>query len=110
MRYVRNAANISFTEEDAMILEYRTPKYTRLSRYGMGPTAMKKIKVCPNCGHAAKNTSFMCPSCRRLLTRKTLFDEYKKMHFCCPHCDIPLTVDTQYCPHCGKKVGLNPAE
>lgn len=110
MLYAPNAASTSFTEEASMTRDHRIEKYTRLSRYGMGPTVMKKIKVCPNCGHAAKSTSLLCPSCRRLLTRKTLFDEYKKMHFCCPHCDIPLTVDTQYCPHCGKKVGLNQGE
>ena len=110
MQFVRNAAGISFTEEDAMIHNAKTEKFIQLGAYGMGPAAMKKIKVCPNCAQTAKSTSFLCPSCRRLLTRKTLFDEYRKMHFCCPHCDIPLTVDTQYCPHCGKKVGLYPGE
>ena len=93
-----------------MIRDTKNEKFIRLGSYGMGPYAMKKIKVCPNCGYAAKSTSFICPACRRLLTRKTLFDEYRKMHFCCPHCGIPLTVDTQYCPHCGTKVGLNPCE
>ena len=93
-----------------MMRDNKTEKFIRLGSYGMGPTAMKKIKVCPKCGQTAKSTSLLCPACRRLLTRKTLFDEYKKMHFCCPHCDIPLTVDTQYCPHCGKKAGLNPDE
>ena len=110
MQFVRNAASISFTGEDAMIHNAKTEKFIQLGAYGMGPIAMKKIKVCPNCGQTAKSTFFLCPSCRRLLTRKTLFDEYRKMHFCCPHCDIPLTVDTQYCPHCGKKVGLYPGE
>ena len=64
-----------------MMRDNKTEKFIRLGSYGMGPTAMKKIKVCPKCGQTAKSTSLLCPACRRLLTRKTLFDEYKKMHF-----------------------------
>ena len=82
----------------------------RLGTYGMGPVAMKKIKICPRCGQIAKRTSLLCPACKRLLTRKTLFDEYKMMHSRCPSCDIPLTSDTQYCPHCGRKVALIPGK
>lgn len=93
-----------------MIRDHKTEKFIQLESYGMGPFAMKKIKVCPRCGQIAKSTSIVCPACKKLLTRKTLFDEYKTMHFCCPSCDIPLTGDTQYCPHCGRKVGFHPSE
>ena len=85
----------------------KNEKFSRLGAYGMGPDAMKKVKVCPSCGQVAKHTALVCPSCKRILTRKTLFDEYKMMHFCCPSCDIPVTWDTQYCPSCGRKVGLD---
>ena len=93
-----------------MIRDIKTEKFILLGTDGMGPVAMKKIKICPRCGQIAKRTALMCPACKKLLTRKTLFDKYKMMHFCCPSCDIPLTGDTQYCPHCGRKVGLNPGE
>ncbi len=86
--------------------DYKTEKFIQLGTYGMGPFAMKKIKVCPHCGQIAKNTSIVCPSCKKLLTRKTLFDEYKMMHFCCPSCKLPLTGDTKYCLHCGRKVSF----
>ena len=93
-----------------MISNQKTEKFMRLGTYGMGPVAMKKIKICSRCGQIAKGTALMCPSCKKLLTRKTLYDEYKMMHFCCLSCDIPLTVDTQYCPHCGRKAGMKPSE
>lgn len=85
----------------------KSEKYTRLASFGMGPYAMKKLKVCPNCGHLAKKWSFLCPSCKKRLNGKTLFDEYKKMHTCCSVCQTPLTDVTRYCPHCGKKQTMN---
>ena len=90
-----------------MIRYNKTEKFVRLGAYGMGPYAMKKIKICPKCGQITKRTSLRCSACKTLLTRKTLFDEYKMTHFCCPTCDIPLTGDMQHCPHCGRKVGFS---
>ena len=140
-------------------------RFKNLERFGFGPNAMKKLRVCPRCGQMVRSradtcpncgermpnetlfdrykrkhqscphcdtvltddtlycpncgklvinegerTSLRCSACKTLLTRKTLFDEYKMMHFCCPTCDIPLTGDTQYCPHCGRKVGFSENE
>ena len=93
-----------------MMRDDKTEKFIRLGSYGMGPFAMRKIKVCPRCGQIVKRISPVCPVCKKILSRKTLFDEYKMMHFCCPSCGIPLTEDTQYCPHCGRKVGYHPSE
>jgi len=94
-------------EEALRMREHITEKFIRLETYGMGPVAMKKIKICPRCGQIAKRNALICPVCKKMLTRRTLFDEYKMMHFCCPYCDIPLTGDTQYCPRCGRKVGIS---
>lgn len=93
-----------------MIRDTKNEKFMRLGSYGMGPYVMKKIKICPECGQITKRTSLKCPACKTVLARKTLFDRYKMMHFCCPTCDIPLTWDTQYCPHCGRKVGFSANE
>ncbi|MBE6639997.1 MAG: hypothetical protein E7619_00260 [Ruminococcaceae bacterium] len=109
-QYVRCAENNLFTGGALMIDTTESPKYVRLEAFGMGPYAMKKIKICPRCGQIAKRTSLVCYACKKILTRKTLFDEYKMMHFCCPSCDIPLTLDTQYCPHCGRKVSFSSGE
>lgn len=93
-----------------MMRESKTEKFIKLGSYGMGPYIMKKIKICPQCGQIARRTSPICPACKKMLTRKTLFDEYKKMHFCCPSCDIPLTGDSRYCPRCGRKVDFRSNE
>ena len=83
---------------------YKSEKYARLETLGMGPYAMKKLKVCPECGQITGARVFFCPGCRSLLRQKTLFDLYKKMHSCCTHCKEPLADDAKYCPHCGKQV------
>lgn len=82
----------------------RSEKYIRLESLGMGPYAMKKLKVCQNCGQVASAWALFCPACRHRLRMKNLFDVYRKMHAGCPHCKTMLASDAQYCPHCGKKV------
>ncbi|MBQ4564204.1 MAG: zinc ribbon domain-containing protein [Lachnospiraceae bacterium] len=87
-----------------MLNYYKSEKFIRLYGYGMGPYAMRKIKVCAKCGQIASHRSWVCPSCKRLLTGDTLFRYYKAMHAHCPSCDVLLTKDAQYCPQCGRKV------
>lgn len=82
----------------------KSEKYLLLDSYGMGPYAMKKIKVCPKCGQITPSRSLICPACKKTLIGRTLFDRYKAMHHCCSFCDIPLAKDAMYCPHCGRKV------
>lgn len=80
----------------------KSEKYRLLESIGMGPYVMKKLRVCQKCGHLAKRWSFFCPACRRSLTLKTLFEQYRGMHTCCAVCGTLLADDTRYCPHCGK--------
>jgi len=110
MCYVRDAVNSSFTEDASMIDYTKSDKYLRLASFGMGPYVMKKLKVCKNCGQITGAWRFFCPSCKRFLSVGTLFDTYKRMHFHCPYCKIMLTADTQYCPHCGRKVSFHSSE
>jgi len=90
-----------------MIYYNKSEKYILLESLGMGPYAMKKIKVCPRCGQIVKAWSLFCPVCKKGLSGRTLFDTYKDMHLQCSYCKIPLAQDTIYCPHCGKKVKQN---
>ena len=83
---------------------FKSQKYIRLEAYGMGPYAMKKMKVCKQCGQITDVRKFICPMCRKILSGGTLFDIYKKMHVHCPYCRTILTADTRYCPNCGRKV------
>ncbi|MBR7184519.1 MAG: zinc ribbon domain-containing protein [Clostridia bacterium] len=87
-----------------MIDSVKSEKYIRLESLGMGPYAMRKLKVCSKCGQIVGARTLFCPVCKTRLPIKTLFDFYKRMHFECPHCGITLATDAQYCPHCGRKV------
>jgi len=82
----------------------KSQKYLRLDAIGMGPYAMKKIKVCQKCGMIAKKWTLLCPSCNCWLSSRTLFEEYKKMHVYCPKCGISLAKDAVFCPHCGRRI------
>ena len=65
-------------------------KLQNMELYGFGPAAMKKVKVCTECGHR--------------LPDKTLYDVYKERHRCCPVCDTVLSNEMGYCPQCGRKL------
>lgn len=93
-----------------MIDNIKSSKYIRLETFGMGPYAMKKIKICKKCGQITGAWSFFCPACKKILSGGTLFDTYKRMHVHCPHCKTLLAADAKYCPHCGRKVDYHPGE
>ena len=90
-----------------MLDRLKSEKYIRLESLGMGPYAMKKLKVCPGCGQVTDARALLCPSCKSWIRTKSLFQVYKKMHTNCPHCKTMLASDAQYCPHCGRKVMQN---
>lgn len=103
MLFAKSAENSLFMEEARMVDRNVRSKYTSLESYGMGPNVMKKLKVCRRCGHLSSRWALLCPDCKKPLNYATLFDDYKNMHTLCPHCGIPLTSDTHYCPNCGRK-------
>ena len=80
-------------------------KNLQLEHYGFGPNVMKKTKVCTTCGQLASARSMICSRCGARLPFATLFDNYKRRHPHCPHCNTILASDTKYCPHCGQAVG-----
>lgn len=110
MPYAQYAENSSYTEEASMIDTTKSQKYIRLENFGMGPYAMKKMKVCRHCGQITRAWSFFCPMCKKIMPFETLFNTYRKMHVHCLHCKTVLTADTRYCPHCGRKVSLQANE
>lgn len=69
--------------------------------YGFGPSAMKKVRVCADCGAPSRAESHFCAECGRRLPDKTLFDLYRERHRICLICDSVLTEDMEFCPQCG---------
>ncbi|MBQ4137405.1 MAG: zinc ribbon domain-containing protein [Clostridia bacterium] len=88
----------------------KSKKYILLDSFGMGPYAMKRIKICPRCGNINGKKTLICPVCKKLLSIKTLFDYYKAMHTCCGFCGEPLSKDALYCPSCGRKTDYDQGE
>ncbi len=78
-----------------------------MEQYGFGVEAMKKIKVCHNCGNALSDHQQFCTECGHRLFDKTLYDIYKERHKTCPACDTVVTNETDYCPQCGEKIENN---
>lgn len=81
-------------------------KQQNMDYYGFGPNAMKKTKVCIECGHPSPSDQQFCTECGHRLPNKTLYDIYKERHKCCPACDTVLADEMEYCPQCGTKINV----
>ena len=79
-------------------------KLQNMELYGFGPAAMKKVKVCTECGNPTPSDKQFCTECGHRLPDKTLYDVYKERHRCCPVCDMVLSNEMGYCPQCGRKL------
>lgn len=71
--------------------------------YGFGPSAMKKLKACSQCGSPASADKHFCVDCGHRLPSKTLYDQYLERHESCLVCSTILTNDMEFCPQCGTK-------
>ena len=78
-----------------------------MAYYGFGPEAMKKLKVCTECGASSPKDRQFCTECGRRLPDKTLYDIYKERHRSCPACDTVLSESMIYCPQCGTRVEIH---
>ena len=79
-----------------------------MEHYGFGPNAMKKLKVCTECGNPSPSDLQFCTECGYRLPDKTLYDIYKERHNCCPVCDTVLSDGMEYCPQCGTAIKKKP--
>ncbi len=75
-----------------------------MRRYGFGPEAMRRIKVCSRCGAANDSALVHCLECGTHLPKDTLFDLYKRNHPYCPLCDTVAADSARYCPTCGAEI------
>lgn len=81
--------------------EYRRQLY--LEQHGFGPAVMRSIRICSVCGLPSA-ADRPCCTCGGALSAETLFQQYKKRHKFCRHCDIVVSDDAKYCPACGLKI------
>lgn len=75
-----------------------------MQHYGFGPEAMKRIKVCGQCGASAEAAERYCKDCGSRLPEQTLFDLYKGSHPYCRICNTVIADSAHFCPKCGAKI------
>ncbi len=78
-----------------------------MEHFGFGPSAMKQIKVCPQCRRPSPTDTHFCVVCGHRLPKDTLYDLYREQHRMCLSCDTVLTEEMAFCPHCGMKIKDN---
>ena len=79
-------------------------KEANMEHFGFGPKAMKKQKVCLECGTVASSDQSFCKKCGHRLPLYTLYQTYRQMHRICSCCDTVLAETMQYCPKCGSYI------
>ena len=94
------------TAEEHRITRNETIRLVNMERHGFGTGIMKNIRICQECGLPSTAADRRCRTCGGKLPRETLFQQYKKRHKCCPHCETVVAKDVQFCPQCGTRIQL----
>ena len=92
------------TAEETRIVKLEYLRQVTMERYGFGPNAMRRIRVCPECGCPSEADEANCLSCGVKLPKETLYEQYKKRHPVCPRCDTVVAAYMQFCPQCGIRI------
>lgn len=71
---------------------------------GFGQNAMKNAKICAACGEVSSIQASFCSACGSQLPRESVFEQYKRHHAYCGHCDLVVGSETIFCPRCGRKI------
>lgn len=84
-----------------MVKAFEVFKLRNMEEHGFGPSIMKSIKVCKECGKVASERQTICKECGTKLPDKSVYQEYKDMHLYCSICDTVVPSNAHYCPQCG---------
>lgn len=83
---------------------YEKVRHENMEQYCFGPEAMKKIKVCRDCGASVDSELLFCDKCRKPLPAESLYVKYVHGHFVCEKCKIEVRSDYKFCPQCGERL------
>lgn len=84
-----------------MVKAFEVFKLRNMEEHGFGPSIMKSIKVCRECGKVSSDKQTICKECGASLPADSVYQEYKKMHLHCSCCDTVVPNNALYCPQCG---------
>ena len=94
------------TAEESRLIKQESLRQANMIQYGFGPTVMRKIRICTECGMPAAGTERKCRECGAKLPWENLFQQYRKRHKYCTHCDTVVAEDVQFCPECGTRIQM----
>ena len=92
--------------EESKLTRLENLRQSNMETYGYGPNAMRGIRICAECGAPSPAEKKVCGLCGTKLPRETLFQQYKKRHRCCPHCETVVADSAQFCPECGTRIRM----
>ena len=84
-----------------MVKAFEVFKLRNMEEHGFGPSIMKSIKVCKECGTVASSKNTICKKCGAELPNESIYYVYKGMHTYCSVCDTVVPHNAHYCPQCG---------
>ena len=87
-----------------MVKAFEVFKLRNMEEHGFGPSIMKSIKVCKECGTVASSKNTICKKCEAELPSESVYHQYVKMHSYCCECDTVVPHNAHYCPQCGGKL------
>ena len=79
-------------------------RLANMEENGFGPEVMKRVKVCECCGARSPIQGCYCTVCGNQLPAESVFEQYKKRHPYCEHCDLVVRPETRFCPQCGQEI------
>lgn len=87
-----------------MVSKQEKDRREKMIYFGLGPEAMKGIKVCKECGASVDSNLLFCDKCGSSLPSESLYLLYVHSHFVCMKCKTVVKADYSFCPHCGSRL------
>ena len=94
------------TAEESRLIKQENMRQESMKRYGFGPAAMRGIRICAECGMPSAALERKCRECGAKLPHENMFQQYRKRHRYCAHCDNVVADDVQFCPECGTRIQM----
>lgn len=94
------------TVEETRLTMLEILRQENMKQHGFGPSIMREIRVCTECGTAAPVSELKCRECGKKLPRETLYQQYRNRHRFCARCDTVVANDVQFCPECGTRIQM----
>lgn len=83
--------------------ELKAARQAAREYYGFGIAAVKRIKVCAECGVVCGAAESICAECGAKLPDRNLYEQSVEGKPRCKYCGTVITQEDQFCPYCGRE-------